>query len=76
MLGKKIQTIVNVDGMSCMGCAKRVEQALLGISSVKKVTVNLDEKIVTIFSNQKLDQEEVKEKIENLGYQVIKFVEE
>ncbi len=64
----KIQ--VKIEGMSCNHCAKKVESSLLELDNIKKVKVNLTKKIAIIYSNSKLDDNLLKEKIESLGYQV------
>ncbi len=54
-----------VDGMMCEKCASRVTQAL---SSLGEVNVNLDEKTVTITSDELTDAVEVEKIITELGY--------
>lgn len=71
MLGKKINTIVEVEGMRCENCAKHVTNALKEIKQVKDVKVNLEEKTVSITSSETIDESLIKEKIESQGYSFI-----
>lgn len=61
---------LNVEGMMCGGCEKRIENALGDIKGVKKVKANHEDGTVKIETKKELDMEEVKEKIENLGFKL------
>ena len=39
---KSIETVINVEGMSCNHCANKVMDALKKIKIIKKVKVNLE----------------------------------
>lgn len=58
-----------IKGMSCSHCVNHVRQALSELKDSQKVEVNLEQKhaIVETSSND----EEIKEKIEDQGYDVI-----
>lgn len=58
-----------IKGMSCSHCVNHVRQALSELKDYQKVEVNLEQKhaIVETSSND----EEIKEKIEDQGYDVI-----
>lgn len=58
---------LNVEGMMCGGCEKRIENALGDIKGVKNVKANHEEGTVKIESKKEIDMDVVKEKIENLG---------
>lgn len=75
MFGKKIKTIIKVDGMSCSHCANKVINAISSIDGVSKVKVDLDSKLVTIVSKSSLDIKQVQEKIIDLGYEYLGVVE-
>ena len=66
MLGKKI--IVNIEGMSCSHCAKRVEEGLKKIENVKSVKVNLDKKNATVIYKNEIDVDDIKKSIEELDF--------
>lgn len=59
-----------VENMHCNGCAKRIEESLKKNKDIKKVKINLNTKEVTITSTNELDINNIKETINNLGYNV------
>ena len=61
--------------MSCIHCANKVKTTFLKIDNIKKVKVDLAKKEATIISNEKLDINKIKEKIEQLDYKVIDIME-
>ena len=61
---------LNVEGMMCGGCEKRIENALGDIKVVKNVKANHEEGTVKIESKKEIDMDVVKEKIENLGFKL------
>lgn len=61
---------LNVEGMMCGGCEKRIENALGDIKGVKNVKANHEEGTVKIESKKEIDMDVVKGKIENLGFKV------
>lgn len=61
---------LNVEGMMCGGCEKRIENALGDIKGIKEVKANHEEGTVKIESKKEIDMNVVKEKIENLGFEV------
>ena len=64
------EKILNVEGMGCGGCEKRVENSLGDIKGIKKVKANHEDGTVKIESKKEIDMDVVKEKIENLGFKV------
>lgn len=75
MFGKKIKTVIKIEGMSCEHCANKVKRSLERIDMVKKVKVDLAKKEATVISLEKLDTNILKDKIESLDYKVIDIVE-
>ena len=69
---KSIETVINVEGMSCNHCANKVMDALKKIKIIKKVKVNLEKKNVTILSKEELNLDEIAKIIEDLGYKYVK----
>ena len=69
--GNKVTKMVKIEGMSCMHCAKKVENAIKEIKGVKSVKVSLEDKQAEIISKEEIDNETLKSTIEDLGYQVI-----
>lgn len=61
---------LNVNGMVCGGCEKRVVNAIMTIEGVKEVIANYNEGTVIIKSDTKISGEIIKEKIEDIGFEV------
>ena len=71
MFGKeKIVKILNVEGMSCMHCVKKVETALNVVKGVKSVKVNLENKTAEVTLKEDIDIEILKKVVEDAGYEV------
>lgn len=71
MFNKKVKQVINVDGMSCSHCAKKIENSLKEVEGVLKVSVNLDKKEVIITSKFEIDTNLLRKKIEDLGYKYL-----
>lgn len=67
---KKMKTIINIDGMSCMHCAKNVTDKLNSIDGISSTTVNLEEKNATVESSDPIDESLVTKTITDAGYTV------
>ena len=65
-----MEKIIKINGMKCDKCANRVKGALESIDEVSKVQVILDEGIAKIEGNDNLNVDIIKEKIDDLGYEV------
>ncbi len=61
---------LNVEGMHCEGCEKRIINGLSLIENVKEVKANHEEKIVNVKYQEPLNLELVKEKLVDLGFEV------
>lgn len=59
-----------IEGMSCNHCKMSVEKALNSIEGVTKVEVNLENKNAVIEYNKEIDDNKIKEVIENEGFAV------
>ncbi len=64
------EIIIDVEGMMCEGCEKRIVNALSDVKNIKDVQADHKEGKVVIKSKKDVDMEVVKEKIENLGFKV------
>lgn len=64
------EIIINVEGMHCEGCERRVNNALSEIDGVKEVKADHNNGTVTIKTDSEIDIDEVKEIIDDLGYEV------
>ena len=70
MLGKNYEKEIIVVGMHCNNCAKHVEEALKKIKGVKKVLVELESGKVKILSKTEIDDTQINNTIDTLGYSV------
>lgn len=64
------EIILNVEGMMCGGCEKRIENVLKDVKNIKKVKANHKDGIVKIEIKKEIDMNIIKEKIENLGFKI------
>lgn len=63
------ETRISIQGMHCMGCAGRVERALIGSHGVTGARVNLAKGEATIeYDSSQIDLEGLKEVIKGTGY--------
>ena len=62
---------INIKGMVCGGCQKRVENALGNIEGLEKVTANYKDGTVLIISNKEIDKTIFNEKIEDIGFEIV-----
>lgn len=62
---------LKINGMVCEGCENRVKSALLLLNDVESVDANHNTGIVTIKSGKNLNVSEIKEKIIDLGYEIV-----
>lgn len=58
-----------IKGMSCSHCVNHVRQVLSELKDSQKVEVNLEQKYAIVETSS--NDEEIKEKIEDQGYDVI-----
>ncbi len=66
------ETIIKVKGMVCGGCENRVQNALKTIDGVENVVANHDTGIVTVTANENVTKNAMEEKIEDIGFEVVK----
>ncbi|HZK58011.1 MAG TPA: cation transporter [Clostridia bacterium] len=60
-----------IEGMNCEHCSARVEKALKEQEAVKEVTVDLTGKNATVELSTELSDENIREIVEDAGYDVI-----
>lgn len=64
--------IINIEGMSCMHCVKGVEDALENLKDVKSYKVEIGKAEVTGDASK----EEIKDAIEDMGFDILDITEE
>lgn len=62
---------IQIGGMTCVNCARRVEQALQKIEGVKFASVNLATDTAFLISEREISSQEIKAAVESTGYQVL-----
>ena len=70
MFGKKQEIVLNVEGMMCNKCASHVEEAVKKLSGVKKVSVSLEEKKVSVLCKEGTNAQTIIKAITDAGYTV------
>ena len=65
-----MKKIVNIEGMCCERCAKRVENALSAVSGVISADVKLKKNIAVIRSRDEVSDEEINSVITEAGFSV------
>lgn len=63
---------IKVSGMMCSGCENRIKNTLNMLDGVEKVEADHNTGIVVIIANENIDKEVIEEKIDNIGFEVIK----
>lgn len=63
---------LKVKGMVCGGCENRVKNALSTIDGVESVEASFETGIVTVTTNKELDKSLLEDKIDDIGFEVVK----
>ena len=64
------EMVLNVEGMMCAGCEKRIENGLSILKGVKQVKANHEDGTVKIEYKKELNIDDIKAKITDIGYKV------
>lgn len=70
-----MKKIINIEGMSCGHCVKRVENALKEIDAIKAVEVILEENKAIIEFNGQMEDKTLIDAIDDAGYNVVSIQE-
>lgn len=62
---------IRVNGMHCSGCEARIGNALSTLEGIQSVEAHHEDGMVTI-KGDSIDQKRIEEKLEILGFEVIK----
>ena len=71
-----IKKLVEIEGMNCENCAKKVENVLYGLPEVESVEVNLSDKNAKIILNEEVDDLLIADVINSAGHYKVKDVTE
>ncbi len=61
---------LTIDGMSCMHCVKHVHDALMNISGVISVDIDLKTQIAFLESKEIIGNDKIKSSVSDVGYKV------
>lgn len=64
------EIIIKVEGMVCNGCENRVQNVVKQIDGVENVVASYKTGTVTITLSKDVSKEVIKEKIEDIGFEV------
>ena len=64
------EILIKVEGMACSGCENRIQNALKTVDGVISVVANYGEGTVKVILNSEIEENILKEKIEDLGFDV------
>lgn len=65
------EIIIKVKNMECHGCENRICNVIKNIEGVDNVNANYNNGIVKIIGDERLNLEDIKNKIQNLGFPII-----
>ena len=60
-----------IEGIECTGCERRIQNAVSSISGVEEVKANHENGTVKVIATDSTDVDKIKDKISNLGFEVI-----
>lgn len=64
------EILIKVEGMACSGCENRIQNALKTVDGVISVVANYGDGTVKVILNSEIEENILKEKIEDLGFDV------
>lgn len=74
MFNKGYEKEILIEGMKCENCANHVKSALSSIDGVTKCDVSLKKNNATIKSDKEIDNNLIKEKVAEAGYNITKII--
>ena len=66
------EIIIKVEGMACSGCENRIQNAVKQIEGAEQVIASHKDGAVKVTLNKEIDENAIKEKIEDIGFEVKK----
>lgn len=66
----KKKKIINIEGMTCKHCAKKIEDALENLVDVSNTKIELNKKRAVVTYDNTIDEILLQETIEKLGFNV------
>ena len=75
MFEAKVTKTIIIEGMHCNHCSKRIEESLKAVKGIKGVSINLEDKKAEVIIKKSIDNEILKNVIEDIGFKVINIEE-
>ncbi|MCQ2483566.1 MAG: cation transporter [Clostridia bacterium] len=64
---------VEINGMMCANCEKHMEEAFASLDGIKKVKASSKDKNAVIVSEEVIDEETIKSKVAEQGYEFVSY---
>jgi Cu+-exporting ATPase len=64
------QLIIEIEGMTCSNCARKVESALSKINGLNKSSVNAVNHSSLVDTDDNISEEDIKAAVKSVGYKV------
>jgi len=71
-----LKKLIEIEGMNCNNCVKKVEEALYGLPEVENVEVNLVDKNAKVILNEEVDDLLIADVVNAAGHYKVKDVTE
>ncbi len=71
-----IKKLIEIEGLNCENCVKKVEDALYGLPEVENVEVNLSDKNAKVTLNEEVDDLLIADIVNAAGHYKVKDVTE
>ena len=71
-----LKKLIEIEGMNCNNCVKKVEDALYGLPEVENVEVNLVDKNAKVILNEEVDDLLIADVVNTAGHYKVKDVTE
>lgn len=68
---KVLKKVIKVEGMKCTGCENRIKNVLEEVKEIENVKADFKTGLVEITTNSEVNDELIKEKINDLGFEVL-----
>ncbi|GAB7567808.1 MULTISPECIES: heavy-metal-associated domain-containing protein [Gemella] len=59
-----------IDGMGCMHCVRVIEETVCALDNVKSVSVDFENKVLTVEYSEREKVDEVIKAVEEIGYEL------
>ena len=69
-----IKKLIEIEGLHCENCAKKVKDALYGLPEVEDVEVNLSDKNAKVTLNEEVDDLLIADVVNGAGHYKVKYV--